>query len=255
MLNNQTFISVQDLPQLNNTGWSDADTALPSDMKSDSTGIADLAEKISSWVSLAKFANSSSQYLFPHSELWTSAKHLTGDRAVIDIPAALECPNSAYTFFTDFRYQPHMIIVSGGAATGLCTGRNYYSSTLQMRSGVDALWASLRSSIERWSRLPIDWDGANGVPPTKASVEHARRFVSQIRALNIKIPKGYISADGEIGFRWNCGEKFASAAFLHDGYFVGYIDQFSDRAVIEVDVLADLFTDRVAFFEGLANFQ
>lgn len=78
-------------------------------------------------------------------------------------------------------------------------------------------WKSLNASIDRWARLPLDWDGEEGIPPPRRCIFAARRWLNIFAAANLPHPSGYVAGDGEIGFRWRTEKGFASVSLLDDG--------------------------------------
>lgn len=216
--------------------------------------ICELAERVSRWVAFAKSADVASQTKNCNANvLWNITQSEMIPSSTL-LAFGSDWPSSSNIFLTRAHYTPRHYFVlneAGSSMAGECYPILKQSSSL---SGIDAIWNSLRRSIERWSRLPHDWDGDDGIAPTEDAISHARTFLKQIRALSIKAPSCFISGDGEIGFRWIKDGRFASAAFLPDGHFVGFIDSTEKKPALKVDIPAALFTNRVEFFERLADF-
>lgn len=78
-------------------------------------------------------------------------------------------------------------------------------------------WPELKASIDRWAKLPYDWDGVDSFPPPQKSIFAARRMLNIFSSANLPYPCGYIAGDGEIGFRWQTAKGFASLSLLEDG--------------------------------------
>ena len=88
-------------------------------------------------------------------------------------------------------------------------------------AGLDS-WKRIAATIRHWRDLGEDWDGDDGVPPSKDALDAADKFVKTASEQGVAPPKPYISSDGEIGLTWRSGNRYATASFLPDGRFLAY---------------------------------
>lgn len=83
-------------------------------------------------------------------------------------------------------------------------------------------WGALKARVIRWSSLPDDWDGNDGVAPSATVVENAKNFIALAARLGAPVPVPFIAGDGEIGFRWAKGNRFGSVSFV-EGDVLAYV--------------------------------
>jgi len=109
-------------------------------------------------------------------------------------------------------------------------------------------WAVLAADLEKWGQLPDDWDGDGARAPSQLVVANAKALLGRLRRAALSAPESYIAVDGEIGFTWRQGDRYASAALLADGHLVGYCDSDPPK-VFRIDEpfhrdldLSDFFT-------------
>lgn len=133
-------------------------------------------------------------------------------------------------------------------------GEHPFVQTRTAEAASAARWAELDLKIDRWSRLPDDWDGEDGICPPKDLVNAARNFLCRIRG-RVPVPSsGYVAGDGEIGFRWKKDNGFASAAFLTDGHIVIFCRSPGSASALRADERYTPSLDLSALFAALQKF-
>lgn len=114
-------------------------------------------------------------------------------------------------------------------------------------------WQVVRNQLERWKKLPADWDGSDGVAPSQSVIAAASAFVDRVQSAGVTAPVPYVAGDGEVGFRWAKDNHFASVAFLEDGNIVAYVrDGVHD--ILEIDEPASQFADTAVIASRLIAF-
>lgn len=97
-----------------------------------------------------------------------------------------------------------------------------------------AKWSELHRQTSAWLNLPNDWDGDEGIAPTRDVIEAGRAFLRAAQAIGIPAPRSYVMGDGEIGYRWEKDGLFASVSFLSDGSIVALAES-ADKPPLRID--------------------
>ena len=159
-------------------------------------------------------------------------------------------PHPLSWHFADNREAPNKFWISSALGEGSTSSMRREAQTLRKifykteRTKLDIVsrhveyasadWCALFDSLERWGKLPYDWDGENGRCPPVQSTKAARTFLQLLRLLGVRRPAGYVAGDGEIGYRWKGVDgQFASAGFLADGHCVGLVK--SKKSTFKID--------------------
>ena len=90
------------------------------------------------------------------------------------------------------------------------------------------LWDGVRAALVAWSILRDDWDGDDAVAPVQAQLRAAETFIAGSEAHNIREPRPYVAADGEIGFHWDGAPK-ATVSFLPSDRFLVFCPRKGDE--------------------------
>lgn len=96
-------------------------------------------------------------------------------------------------------------------------------------------WDVMRAKVRNSETFCKGWDGDFGVAPTKQIVDAAVNLLDQLEQANSPLPRFTLSGDGEIDFRWEKGDGYASAAFLPEGEFVAYCRPPDEDEAVEIE--------------------
>lgn len=81
----------------------------------------------------------------------------------------------------------------------------------------------IQNSIEEAAEVAadIDWDGEDGLPVARRTVEMAKRFASALPT-DIKIPEVTAESRGELTFEWRAGKGRIVIASVYPNGTIGY---------------------------------
>lgn len=95
--------------------------------------------------------------------------------------------------------------------------------------------ALLVAELLRYTRLPQNWDGSNGVAPSLRAAFDAIRFLDFL-PLALKLPTSHASGDGEIAFSWQSDRQYIEVGFRGLGGLSYYAEnsQTGERSAADV---------------------
>lgn len=96
--------------------------------------------------------------------------------------------------------------------------------------------------LSSYVNLGDDWDGYDGVPPTRVAVDNALAFISKLPN-NLVLPKPMLSGNGNIGLYWKTDTLYLDIEFEGDGSYSYYAEKDgSDHSLFDdlVSVTAEL---------------
>lgn len=96
-------------------------------------------------------------------------------------------------------------------------------------------WASLRSKLQRWSRLENGWDGVGTIAPRADILSAANSFLQELEDFQAPLPVATIAGDGEVAYEWSQGSGFAAASFADDGHFIAYLREMTGVMPLRID--------------------
>ena len=111
-------------------------------------------------------------------------------------------------------------------------------------NGSDFGWFKLNHLVASWKSVPHNWDGMGGTGPGPAVMNVAFRFMEMARIASVPVPEPYFSGDGEIGFRWEKDDGFASVAILPELHIVAYARPAGGNYPVEIDEPFFWFLDK-----------
>ncbi len=76
----------------------------------------------------------------------------------------------------------------------------------------------LLNVIFEYSKLDIDWDGYNAIPPSILTCINAYNFTTFIQMNKLSTPSIMLSSRGEISFFWNFGTIYIEANFENNEF-------------------------------------
>jgi hypothetical protein len=89
--------------------------------------------------------------------------------------------------------------------------------------------SELASEIMTFRHLHYDWDGEDGVAPSKEATSDALAFL-ELLPLNSTLPRTTVSGDGEVGLYWKTPNAYIDIGFLGDGQ-IRYYGQVRGRGL------------------------
>lgn len=75
----------------------------------------------------------------------------------------------------------------------------------------------LFDQLDRFAARKPDWDGDDGIAPSRETLAEARAFLSFLRLTGCVPHTTYAPGDGEINFEWRAARRFTEVGFSGDG--------------------------------------
>lgn len=153
---------------------------------------------------------------------------------------------------------PSFVAALAMAPVAACASTSISNHTFQLdvRSGgsrAQLVWGSLRARVEQWTKLPDDWDGNYGQPLSVGVSNAAESVLAALQAQGLPVPSPYIAGDGEVGFRWQLADGFASISLLEDGHVVAFARSSDGKAPYRLDEPYSDLVDLTAFAARVAD--
>lgn len=114
----------------------------------------------------------------------------------------------------------------------------------------DDRFSNLISQLTNYLSLPKDWDGYEGVPPKKQTVDDAVKLLSLLPE-HIYVPKPTLGNSGTVGFYWEKENLYTEICFEGDETFWYYAADDNneigeDSVFLNTNTLPD---DLISFLE------
>lgn len=74
----------------------------------------------------------------------------------------------------------------------------------------------LASEMKAYRGLEDNWDGEEGISPTRSAIDEALAFI-ELLPLRARLPRPMVSGDGEVGFYWKTDDCYIDVGFFGDG--------------------------------------
>lgn len=111
----------------------------------------------------------------------------------------------------------------------------------QNKSVLDIEYKKLIKKLYTYKELPNNWDGYNGVAPSREIIETAENFLKILKNSQIMNPKIMVSCDGAIGLFWQDNHNYLEVD-IESAEYLSFFYEFQKKVYGEDDIL---FEDKV----------
>lgn len=96
-------------------------------------------------------------------------------------------------------------------------------------------WTVAGEALSRWRSYGVGWDGEDAAQPDQIALSNASIFVIQAQSAAVPGGEPFITADGELGFRWSKADGFASVSFAEDGHVIAFARAPGEDQALRID--------------------